>query len=309
MKFQPDERESIKRELPRDASSLARYIKIWLTMKRRPAKKRAAAFEGPREVSQARISLPLCTPALYTSHKALVTSQADVWLRNVQTIVSPISLRPLGTCGLRGENAARIFGARRTFNSREPIVQTRRNEFNRGSPPITGCRAVSRNKERPRYRGETASNSLSTPSCRTYLHCRDIKSVSRRTHRVSLSLSFSRGHDSQRSLFIFVQFGAQDNALVTDRQVWTKCPSRHSIGPRGYSSSLRPCCSGKAERGTGPSRRKTGSLAFSTPDESISRCNQPRPLPSLPSSVRPYCKHFVLPIDVCIYRHVVPNDC
>lgn len=27
-----------------------------------------------------------------------------------------------------------------------------------------------------------------------------------------------------RSLFIFVHFGARDNALVTDRQVWTKCP-------------------------------------------------------------------------------------
>lgn len=42
-----------------------------------------------------------------------------------------------------------------------------------------------------------------------------------------------------RSLFIFVHFGARDNALVTDRQVWTKCPGRHSIGPRGHSSSLR----------------------------------------------------------------------
>lgn len=75
MKFQPDERESIKRELPRDASSPAGYIKIWLAMKRRPAKKGRLTLEGPREVSQARISLPLCSSALYTTHKALVTCQ------------------------------------------------------------------------------------------------------------------------------------------------------------------------------------------------------------------------------------------
>lgn len=39
MKFQSDERESIKREFPRDASSPSGYIKIRLAMKRRPAKK------------------------------------------------------------------------------------------------------------------------------------------------------------------------------------------------------------------------------------------------------------------------------
>lgn len=92
-----------------------------------------------------------------------------------------------------------------------------------------------------------------------------------------------------------MQFGAQDNALVTDRQVWTKCPSHHSIGPRGHSSSLRPCCNAKAER-NGASRRKMESLPFPPPmNRSPAATSHPHPRPS---SVRPYCKHFVLPIDV-----------
>ena len=61
------------------------------------------------------------------------------------------------------------------------------------------------------------------------------------------------------------------------------------------------------QRGTGLSRRKTGSLAFSTPDESISRCNQPSP--TLATFVSSALLQTLCVTNRRIYRHVVPNDC
>ena len=150
------------------------------------------------------------------------------------------------------KNAARFRYSPTTFHSPSTA-----NDFN--SPFTTDNRApCSFAKQRARYREEGAKLYLHQAATLIYTVV-DIKRVSRRTHLsfrfLSLSLSLSLSATVVKSLFIFVQFGAQDNALVTDRQVWTKCPSRHSIGPRGYSSSLRPCCSGKAER-NGPESEK-----------------------------------------------------
>lgn len=101
-----------------------------------------------------------------------------------------------------------------------------------------------------------------------------------------------------RSLFIFVHFGARDNALVTDRQVQTKCPGPPLDWPsRAFEQSTTP------ERNDGRNQRKIARAPF-TPartlptllSENRSPAATSYPHPG-PSTVRPSCKHFALPID------------
>lgn len=67
----------------------------------------------------------------------------------------------------------------------------------------------------------------------------DIKSEPRNCERGGAEELVARESSGQKSLYLCA---VRDNALVTGGQVWTKCPSRHSIGPRvgGAPRSLRP---------------------------------------------------------------------
>ena len=85
---------------------------------------------------------------------------------------------------------------------------SRRKDFNRGSPPITECRAVSRNKERPSIRER---EQLYLHQAATLIYT--VVILKARSERIAFEkskkgdvrgsfLSFSLGHGSQKSLYL-----------------------------------------------------------------------------------------------------------